>query len=241
MSRLLSLTHKIVSRLCLLRYVTQGIFKAMNVNKCAAHHAHLTSAACTSSSSPLGLTTARARAQRPSTALCEGERLPSVGRCTAAGGTFKFWVADWSWKLPNPSTFPPQSELLPGCRAPSAHGRFALMNDKMGGDLERIQAVGKYLIEVWTAAGMDMSRVQFLWAADEITKHAREYWPQALDITRRFTVARMKKCCTIMGRAEGALTAAQILYPIMQCTDIFFLKARPHRAWRPGGQLTCLQ
>ena len=35
----------------------------------------------------------------------------------------------------------------------------------------------------------------------------------------------MKKCCTIMGRAEGGLTCAQILYPIMQCTDIFFLKA----------------
>ena len=48
---------------------------------------------------------------------------------------------------------------------------------------------------------------------------------QALDITRLFTVARMKKCCTIMGRAEGGLTCAQILYPIMQCTDIFFLKA----------------
>jgi len=28
-----------------------------------------------------------------------------------------------------------------------------------------------------------------------------------------------------MGRKEGSLTAAQILYPIMQCTDIFFLKA----------------
>ena len=28
-----------------------------------------------------------------------------------------------------------------------------------------------------------------------------------------------------MGRGEGSLTAAQILYPIMQCTDIFFLKA----------------
>merc|ERR1719247_2293936 len=28
-----------------------------------------------------------------------------------------------------------------------------------------------------------------------------------------------------MGRLEDSLTAAQILYPIMQCTDIFFLKA----------------
>ena len=28
-----------------------------------------------------------------------------------------------------------------------------------------------------------------------------------------------------MGRLEGNLTAAQILYPLMQCTDVFFLKA----------------
>merc|ERR1719197_2239376 len=28
-----------------------------------------------------------------------------------------------------------------------------------------------------------------------------------------------------MGRLEDTLTAAQILYPIMQCTDIFFLRA----------------
>ena len=121
----------------------------------------------------------------------------NVNKCTQAGGTFIFWVADW----------------------------FALMNDKMGGDLERIKTVGQYLIQVWTAAGMDMTRVKFLWSSDEITKHARGYWTQALDIARRFAVARVKRCCQIMGRLENALTAAQILYPIMQCTDIFFLKA----------------
>mmetsp|Transcript_38174 Transcript_38174/g.87333 ORF Transcript_38174/g.87333 Transcript_38174/m.87333 type:complete len:757 (-) Transcript_38174:206-2476(-) len=121
----------------------------------------------------------------------------NVNKCTSAGGTFIFWVADW----------------------------FALMNDKMGGDLERIKTVGEYLIRVWTAAGMDMSRVKFLWSSEEITKHAPAYWTQALDIARSFSVNRIKKCCQIMGRKEDTLTAAQILYPIMQCTDIFFLKA----------------
>jgi hypothetical protein len=28
------------------------------------------------------------------------------------------------------------------------------MNDKMGGDLEKIKTVGKYLVEVWKATGM---------------------------------------------------------------------------------------
>ena len=101
------------------------------------------------------------------------------------------------------------------------------MNDKMGGDLDKIKVVGQYLIEVWSAAGMDMSggRVVFKWASDEITSNAATYWPKMLDIARRFNVTRIKKCCQIMGRLEGNLTAAQILYPLMQCTDVFFLKA----------------
>lgn len=52
----------------------------------------------------------------------------NVNKCTRAGCTFVFWVADW----------------------------FALMNDKVGGELSKINIVGKYLIEVWKAAGMDM-------------------------------------------------------------------------------------
>ena len=121
----------------------------------------------------------------------------NVNKCTRAGGTFVFWVADW----------------------------FALMNDKMGGDLEKIKTVGKYLVQVWTASGMDMERVKFIWSSDEISNNAVAYWTQALDIARRTTIARVKKCCQIMGRLENKLTAAQILYPLMQATDIFFLKA----------------
>ena len=123
----------------------------------------------------------------------------NVNKCTFPGtnSTFIFWVADW----------------------------FALMNDKMGGDLEKIKTVGKYLLEVWKAAGMDLSNVEFKWCSEEFTKQADKYWPNMLDIARRFNVTRIKKCCQIMGRMEGSLTSAQVLYPLMQCTDIFFLKA----------------
>lgn len=123
----------------------------------------------------------------------------NVNKCTFQGtkSTFVFWVADW----------------------------FALMNDKMGGDLEKIKTVGQYLIEVWKAAGMDLSNVIFKWASEEITNNADKYWPTMLDVARRFNITRIKKCCQIMGRLEGNLTAAQILYPLMQCTDVFFLKA----------------
>mmetsp|Transcript_44138 Transcript_44138/g.99510 ORF Transcript_44138/g.99510 Transcript_44138/m.99510 type:complete len:256 (+) Transcript_44138:111-878(+) len=122
----------------------------------------------------------------------------NVNKCTDTGGHFIFWVADW----------------------------FGLMNDKMGGDMEKIQVVGKYLIEVWKAAGMNMEHVEFRWCEEAINNEAEAYWGQCLDIARRFTVSRIKKCCTIMGRGEGGLSAAQILYPIMQCTDIFFSEGR---------------
>lgn len=99
------------------------------------------------------------------------------------------------------------------------------MNDKMGGDLTKIGIVGEYLIEVWKAAGMDLENVEFRWASTEITEKANVYWPLMLDVARRFNVTRIKKCCQIMGRMEGNLTSAQVLYPLMQCTDVFFLKA----------------
>ena len=46
-----------------------------------------------------------------------------------------------------------------------------------------------------------------------------------IDAARNSTIDRIKRCCPIMGRKEGdQLQASQIMYPCMQCTDIFFLK-----------------
>ena len=81
-------------------------------------------------------------------------------------------------------------------------------------------------VQVWKAAGMDMTNVQFLWASDEINAHANDYWLRVMDIARSFNVPRVVRCCAIMGRKEeDDLTAAQIFYPCMQCADVFFLKA----------------
>lgn len=47
-----------------------------------------------------------------------------------------------------------------------------------------------------------------------------------IDIARRNTLNRIRRCCKIMGRDDDEeLSPAQIMYPCMQCTDIFFLKA----------------
>ena len=85
--------------------------------------------------------------------------------------------------------------------------------------------VVQYMIEIWKAAGMDMTRVQFLNASEEINKRPNEYWTLVMDIARQNTLARITKCCQIMGRSESDnLSASQIFYPCMQCADIFFLK-----------------
>ncbi len=123
-------------------------------------------------------------------------RAINVNKLTKAGIHFKFWVADW----------------------------FALMNNKMGGDLEKIKITGEYFIEVWKACGMDMKNVEFLWASDVMND--TNYWLKVINIGRMNSVARITRCSQIMGRSEkDTLSAAQIFYPCMQCADIFHLEA----------------
>ncbi|CAM9202836.1 unnamed protein product, partial [Heterosigma akashiwo] len=124
-------------------------------------------------------------------------RAINVNKLTKAGCVFKFWVADW----------------------------FAQLNNKMGGDLKKIQTVGQYMIEIWKAVGMDMTNVQFLWASEEINRRPDEYWGRVMEIARLNNLARIQRCCTIMGRKESdEMSSAQIFYPCMQCADVFFLK-----------------
>ncbi|MFH0906569.1 MAG: tyrosine--tRNA ligase [archaeon] len=122
-------------------------------------------------------------------------RAINVNKLTKADVRFKFWVADW----------------------------FGLINNKMGGDLEKIRTVGEYFIEVWKACGMDLSKVEFIWASDSMNQ---DYWLGVLKIGMLNSVTRITRCSQIMGRSEkDSLSAAQIFYPCMQAQDIFFLHA----------------
>ena len=95
-------------------------------------------------------------------------------------------------------------------------------NNKMGGDLEKIQTVGKYFIEVWKVAGIDNDNVEFVWCSDFCSDD--EYWKKVLQIGRNTTLQRIIRTTQIMGRSEkDTLSAAQIIYPCMQCADIFHL------------------
>lgn len=124
-------------------------------------------------------------------------RAVNVKDLLKAGIHFKLWIADW----------------------------FGWINNKMGGDLEKIQKVGEYFIEVWKASGIDpkSSKVEFIWASRSMDP---EYWKRTIRIAKASTVARATRCLTIMGRKEGEMKeVAQYFYPMMQCSDIFHLKA----------------
>lgn len=123
-------------------------------------------------------------------------RAINVNKMTKAGVLFKMFVADW----------------------------HAWANNKMGGDLEKIQTVGKYFVEVWRAAGMDLDNVEFVWASDFVTDES--YWKKVMNIARDSSLDRVLRTTQIMGRSEkDKLSASQILYPCMQCADIFHLEA----------------
>ncbi len=111
-----------------------------------------------------------------------------------AGVRMKLWIADW----------------------------FAWVNNKMGGDLEKIQEVGRYFIEVWKAAGVDMSKVDVLWTSDAAREE--EYWKKVITVAQNSTLARAQRALTIAGRTtKEAVQTAQLFYPMMQVADIFWL------------------
>lgn len=121
-------------------------------------------------------------------------RAINIADLQKAGIHFKLWIADW----------------------------FAWLNNKMGGDLESIQQVGRYFIEVWKAAGVDVSNVELLWTSDAVK--GDDYWKKVVRVAQNVTLARSRRAISIMGRTSKELVhTSQLFYPMMQVADIFWL------------------
>ncbi|MDH5647852.1 MAG: tyrosine--tRNA ligase [Candidatus Heimdallarchaeota archaeon] len=119
----------------------------------------------------------------------------NVNKMTKAGVKFIFYVADW----------------------------HAAANEKFGGDLETIKKVGEFFIEVWKACDMDLNNVEFRWASDLVKDD--KYWELVLQLSLKTTLKRALRTTQIMGRTEAyELKSSQILYPMMQAADIFYMK-----------------
>lgn len=120
-------------------------------------------------------------------------RAENLKKMIEAGVRFKLLIADW----------------------------HAWINDKMGGDLEKIKRVGKYFKEVWKAAGVPMDKVEVVWASEIIDQ---EYWETVIRVAKNHTLNRAQRALKIAGRkSAGENPAAWIIYPSMQVADIFHL------------------
>lgn len=98
----------------------------------------------------------------------------------------------------------------------------ALINNKLGGDLELIRKAGKYLEHTWYACGVPKGKIEIKWVSD--AARDLDYWRRVIEISRATTLKRMMRCVTIMGRKESEIhQAAQLIYPAMQAADIFWL------------------
>lgn len=99
----------------------------------------------------------------------------------------------------------------------------AYINDKLGGDLEKIKLCGKYMEDCFVAMGVDTSKVRFVYASDYVNDS--KYWELVLKTAKATSVARVKRAMDIMGRTEDEADKdlSKLFYPAMQVSDIFYL------------------
>ena len=96
----------------------------------------------------------------------------------------------------------------------------AYINDKLGGDIERIRLCARYMEDCFEALGVPRDKVKFVLASEimDIT-----YWEKVMKVGKVTSLSRIKRAMTIMGRKEddAELDSSKFLYPLMQATDIF--------------------
>ena len=103
----------------------------------------------------------------------------------------------------------------------------AFINDKFGGDLEKIRVCGDYFVECYKAYGLgdaiEKGKLNFRWASD-LADNAG-YWEKVLRVAKSASLSRIKRAMTVMGRKEdeGELDSSKFIYPSMQAADIFEL------------------
>lgn len=97
---------------------------------------------------------------------------------------------------------------------------FGFINNKLDGNLENIKTAGRYFVEVWRACGIDIKKVEIIWASELMDDIG--YWDRVLRIAKATSINRTKKSLTVAGRKEGdIISTAQLFYPSMQTADIF--------------------
>ena len=98
-----------------------------------------------------------------------------------------------------------------------------LINDKLGGDWDKISKVSKYYENVFKefCPGVHIKTGSQLYSEEK----NKEYWKDLVLFTKHMSLARTMRTLTIMGRTEKEekLDLAKLLYPPMQAVDIHYL------------------
>ena len=96
-----------------------------------------------------------------------------------------------------------------------------LINDKLGGDWERISKVSKYYQDAFRLVCPDADII----LGSKLYEERREYWAELVKFTKHMSIARTMRTLTIMGRSEDdkKIDVAKLLYPAMQAVDIHSL------------------
>ncbi|MFH0922739.1 MAG: tyrosine--tRNA ligase, partial [Candidatus Micrarchaeota archaeon] len=96
----------------------------------------------------------------------------------------------------------------------------SVINNKLGGDWEKINAASKYYEEAFKfhCPGVKIVR------GTELYDSKKDYWKDVIRFSKNFSLERATRCLQIMGREENEkLELAQYFYPSMQAVDIHAL------------------
>ena len=96
----------------------------------------------------------------------------------------------------------------------------AQINDKLGGNIDRIRQCAEYLRHCFTALNVDLRKVHIITAEDLMRR--LEYWEKVLRVAKSLTLARIRRSTDIMGRSEeeASIDFSKLIYPCLQVTDI---------------------
>ena len=93
------------------------------------------------------------------------------------------------------------------------------INDKLGGDWDRIQQVAQYYAEAFR---FFCPGVNIVHGSDLYKEMGEKYWENFVRFSKQMTLARTMRSLTIMGRSEKEknIDLSQLFYPPMQSVDI---------------------
>ncbi len=96
----------------------------------------------------------------------------------------------------------------------------AYINNKLGGDIEKIRKAAKLFVHSWKSLGVPVEKIEFIRPEEEYDNI--EYWNKVIKISKELSLARTKKALQIAGRKEfEANKLASLLYVPMQVADVF--------------------